>query len=271
MSFHEISAEELRRYIRNHHENQYLLVDVRQPGEYEEGHIPGARLVPLPELVGSIEALPKEKELVFYCRTGSRSMAASTMIEEEFAQSEVYNLNGGILAWEGGVVERPPQIRVFKKQTTTEEMMMTAMNLEKGAMRFYTMADERWGGEPWSEVFARLAEAEIGHAMMIYRILRQANAVEDDFESVFSGLLGDVLEGGISLAEALDKAASGKEHLCMHLMELALSIEYAAYDLYRTMADKTENAEAGDAFLKIAQAEKSHMNLLIGALSDCPA
>jgi rhodanese-related sulfurtransferase len=49
MSIHEINPEELRRYIKNHNEKEYLLVDVRQPDEYEEGHIPGARLLPLPD------------------------------------------------------------------------------------------------------------------------------------------------------------------------------------------------------------------------------
>jgi sulfur-carrier protein adenylyltransferase/sulfurtransferase len=270
MSFHEINAEELRRFIGNHHENKYLLVDVRQPGEYEEGHIPGARLLPLPELPKRMDTLPLDKELVFYCRSGSRSMAASTMVEEESPQAEVYNLDGGILAWEGGVVMKPPQVRLFGTKATVEQMLMTAMDLEKGAMKFYTMADERWGGEEWSEVFARLAEAEIGHAMMIYQLLRREKDIKGDFDTVFSRLLGDVLEGGMSLAEALDRAASAKNRLCIHLIELALNIEYSAFDLYRTMADRATDSEARDVFLKISQAEKSHMNILIGALGTCP-
>ncbi len=269
MSFHEINAEELRKFIKKHHENQYQVVDVRQPGEYQQGHIPGARLLPLPELAKKLDTLPMEKELIFYCRSGGRSLAASTMIEEESSHTEVYNLNGGILAWDGAVAEDLPKVRLFEASASMEQMLMTAMNLEKGAMKFYTMADERWGGDSWSEVFGRLAEAEIGHAMMIYKILGREKKVVDDFDTIFSGLSGDVLEGGMSLADALEKAASGKG-LCIHLIEFALKIEYAAFDLYRTMADKTTDAGIRDVFLKISQAEKSHMAILIGALGTCP-
>ncbi len=269
MSFHDISAEELRRFIKNHRENQYQLVDVRQPGEYGEGHIPGARLLPLPELVKGIDTLPKEKELVFYCRSGARSMAASTMVEEEFPQVEVYNLSGGMLAWDGAVALKPPQVRLFDRQVSSRQLLMTAMDLEKGAMRFYTLVDERYGGEDWSEIFGRLAEAEIGHAMMIYRLLQQEETEPADFDTVFSGLSGDVLEGGMPLAEALGMAAEAGKHLCIHLVELALNIEYAAFDLYRTMANRTEDAHAREVFFKISQAEKSHMDILIGALSTC--
>jgi rhodanese-related sulfurtransferase/rubrerythrin len=271
MGFHEIQPDELRQFIKTHHENEYLLVDVRQPDEYEQGHIPGARLLPLPELAVSMDTLPMDKELVFYCRSGARSIAASTLVEEESEQTEVYNLTGGIISWEGNVVERPPQVRIFAASATPEQMMMTAMDLEKGAMRFYTMADERWGGENWSEVFARLAEAEIGHAMMIYQLLSRENTLKDDFDTVFSGLQGDVLEGGTTVADALDRAASAEDRYCVHLIELALNIEYSAFDLYRTMADQVTDSKARDAFLKISQAEKSHMNSLIGALGTCPS
>ena len=45
-----LEADEARDYIAKHKEGEYLILDVRQPGEYEESHIPGAQLLPLPEL-----------------------------------------------------------------------------------------------------------------------------------------------------------------------------------------------------------------------------
>ncbi|MCP4107941.1 MAG: hypothetical protein GY749_20750 [Desulfobacteraceae bacterium] len=53
-------------------------------------------------------------------------------------------------------------------------------------------------------------------------------------------------------------------------MELSLNIEYSAFDLYRTMAEQTEDKEAEKVFLSIAQAEKGHMRTLIKAVSECP-
>ena len=271
MSIHEINQEELRRYIGDHDEKDYLLVDVRQPGEYGDGHIPGARLLPLPELAGKMDTLPRNLDLVFYCRSGVRSLVASIMAGEEFGTSGIYNLSGGILSWDGAVAEIPPQVRIFDKQVTPEELYMTAMNLEKGAMNFYMTVDIRYGGETWSDVFGRLAEAEIGHALAVYRLWRKGRTGVDDFDTVFAGLSGNVLEGGMTLPEALDRAAAPGGRTCVHLMELALHIEYAAFDLYRAMADRAENPETRDVFLKIAQAEKSHMNILIEALGSCPS
>ena len=271
MSINEINPEELRRYIGNHHEKDYLLVDVRQPGEYQDGHIPGARLLPLPELVEKMDTLPRDLDLVFYCRSGARSMAASIMVDEEFGTTGIYNLNGGILSWDGAVAENPPQVRIFNKNATPLELYMTAMNLEKGAMNFYTTVDIRYGGETWSDVFGQLAEAEIGHALAVYRLWRKGRSGVDDFDTVFVGLSGNVLEGGMTLAEALDRAAASRGPTCVHLMELALHIEYAAFDLYRAMAEQALSQEMRDIFLKIAQAEKSHMNILIDALGTCPS
>jgi len=271
MSIHEINPEELRQYINNHNEKDYLLVDVRQPGEYEEGHIPGARLLPLPELVRNMETLPQGPDLIFYCHSGARSMAASMIVEEEFGTTGIYNLNGGLLSWDGAVAGYPPQVRIFDKQAAPEELYMTAMNLERGAMNFYMTVDMRYGGEIWSDVFGRLAEAEIGHALAVYRLWRKGRIGVDDFDMVFAGLSGNVLEGGMTLAEALDRTAVPGGRTCVHLMELALHIEYAAFDLYRAMADQAEGSEAREAFLKIAQAEKSHMNILIDALGTCPS
>ncbi len=271
MSIHEINPEELRRYIREHNEKDFLVVDVRQPDEYEEGHIPGARLLPLPELVRKMETLPSGLDLVFYCHNGGRSMAASLMVEEEFGAAGIYNLNGGILSWDGATAENPPRVQLFTKGASPEDLCMTAMNLEKGAMNFYMTVDMRYGGEDWSDVFGRLAEAEIGHALAVYRLWRRGRTGVEDFEAVFAGLSGNVLEGGMTLVDALDRAAgSSGGRTCVHLIELALQMEYAAFDLYRVMADQAENPEARDAFLKIAQAEKSHMALLADALGGCP-
>lgn len=52
------------------------------------------------------------------------------------------------------------------------------------------------------------------------------------------------------------------------VIEMALSIEIQAYDLYRTMADRRGQGEAQDAFLSIAQMEKSHMKLVAKMLGD---
>jgi rhodanese-related sulfurtransferase/rubrerythrin len=269
MGIHEIKPEALRQYIRGHHEKDFLLIDVRQPGEYEDGHIPGARLLPLSDFVLEMETLPRDKDLIFYCHSGGRSLAAAMMAEDEIPAAAIYNLEGGIRAWNGAITPHPPRVQVFDRQATPESLYMTAMNLEKGAMNFYTTIDMRYGDDAWSEVFGQLAEAEIGHALAVYRLWRRGRIGMEDFDVVFAGLSGNVLEGGMTLAEALDQAAEPGGNTCVRLIELALHIEYAAFDLYRTMADQVAMPDVKDAFLKIAQAEKSHMSILVDALGRC--
>jgi len=47
LEFETLTAEEFGEYLKNHNEKEYLLIDVRQESEYELGHIPGAKLMPL--------------------------------------------------------------------------------------------------------------------------------------------------------------------------------------------------------------------------------
>jgi rhodanese-related sulfurtransferase len=64
--FTNLSADELRTYLQNNREEDYLLVDVRQPREYSQGHIPGARLLPLGELSARLGELPRDRDVIFY-------------------------------------------------------------------------------------------------------------------------------------------------------------------------------------------------------------
>lgn len=269
MSIVQMNPEQLRRFIQGRHEKAFALIDVRQPGEYAQGHIPGARLIPLPELIQTMEALPRDKELVFYCRSGGRSMAAAMVADEEIVDKTLYNLAGGIMAWDGGLAADFPRVQLFGGQEDAITMLQTAMNLEKGALNFYTRVHDRYEGESWVNVFADLARAEIGHAKTVYHFLRQIEPQGDAFDVVFERLPGDVLEGGMSLDSALKKVAAVQGRVCLRLIELALQIEFAAYDLYRTMADRTSETDAREAFMTIAQAEKGHMRSLARAIDGC--
>ncbi len=62
----DLSAADLRTYLADHHESDYLLVDVRQQKEYAHSHIPGARLLPLAELPARIAELPADRDIIFY-------------------------------------------------------------------------------------------------------------------------------------------------------------------------------------------------------------
>jgi len=80
--------------------NQVKLVDVRRSDEYtgELGHAAGAELITLDTLPAKISTLPKDKPIVFICRSGGRS-AQATAFALESGFKEVYNMRGGMLLW----------------------------------------------------------------------------------------------------------------------------------------------------------------------------
>lgn len=75
-----------------------LLVDVRTPGEVAEGMVEGAVNIPLQEMTHRLAEFPKDRDLLIYCRSGKRSMAASNFLVEN-GYTRVFNVVGGYLAF----------------------------------------------------------------------------------------------------------------------------------------------------------------------------
>ncbi len=83
--------------IRNHPD--VVLIDVREQWEYDAGHIPNVKLIPLGELPQRINEIPKDKFVVMTCRSGNRSNQATQFLRKR-GFDNVHNMEGGILAWE---------------------------------------------------------------------------------------------------------------------------------------------------------------------------
>ena len=76
-----------------------LIIDVREPHEFTQGHLEGAWLIPLGQLERHMDAIPRDRDLVLYCRSGSRSAHALEMMRGAgFHRAK--HLKGGYLAWQ---------------------------------------------------------------------------------------------------------------------------------------------------------------------------
>lgn len=75
-----------------------FLLDVREPYEYAEGHIEGARLLPLGELGRRLNELPRDREILVICRSGNRSGMATRQLVQ--AGYQAVNLSGGMIGWQ---------------------------------------------------------------------------------------------------------------------------------------------------------------------------
>lgn len=74
-----------------------ILVDVREPVEFQQAHIAGARLIPLGQLGSRLGEIPTDKQVLVVCQTGSRSGMAARQLAK--AGYDVINVNGGIMGW----------------------------------------------------------------------------------------------------------------------------------------------------------------------------
>lgn len=77
---------------------KHTVIDVRAASEWQDGHLPGATLIPLPELVGRLAEVPRDRPVVLNCASGSRSMIAAGLLQAH-GVDRVINLTGGYSAW----------------------------------------------------------------------------------------------------------------------------------------------------------------------------
>jgi rhodanese-related sulfurtransferase len=80
-----------------------LLLDVREPDEWQAGHAPDARFIPLGELERRAAELPHDRRIVAICRSGGRSARATRFLVA--SGFDVVNLTGGMRAWSASGLE----------------------------------------------------------------------------------------------------------------------------------------------------------------------
>lgn len=98
MEIKNIDAATAKKWLDN---KEAILIDVREPAEYASQNISEATLIPLSQV--HLNALPKHdgKKIIIHCHSGKRSAMACYNLLQEDSSLDLYNLEGGILAWAG--------------------------------------------------------------------------------------------------------------------------------------------------------------------------
>ena len=92
----EISVQELKQKFDS--KEDFQLIDVREEHEFDNCNLNG-ELIPMGTIIDQADKISKDKTVVVYCRSGSRSGAVINELEKRFGFTNLYNLKGGILAY----------------------------------------------------------------------------------------------------------------------------------------------------------------------------
>ena len=98
----QISAPELAAWLSDASRENPVLLDVREPWEFERARIAGAQLVPMREVAARLDEIDPAKPLVAICHHGGRSMQVALLLEKA-GHNDVHNLVGGVDAWSRSV------------------------------------------------------------------------------------------------------------------------------------------------------------------------
>lgn len=93
---HELTPAELKAMMDK--KQDYQLIDVREPYEYENANI-GAELIPMGEVLNNLDKISRTKTVIIHCKSGGRSRTIIDILEKQHGFTNLYNLKGGITAW----------------------------------------------------------------------------------------------------------------------------------------------------------------------------
>ncbi len=259
-----MTAQQAKEFIAAHHPDDYNLLDVRQPAEYEQRHLPGARLIPMGQLEKGLQGLDRKKPTLVYCASGVRSRAAVAVLENAGFE-DAWNIGGGIQAWDGLVDSGAPEpdLEYFKLATTPEQYVALAWLLEEGARAFYAELAEMIQDREAASLFRELTTAEEHHKaslLAVYEGLAGRPAQGDFPAGVLAAEPKDgLMEGGVAVSEALEWAR-GRQ--IKDIIELAIAIETNAYDRYLILHREVEDEHASRVFELISDEERRHLRKL---------
>lgn len=264
------TTDETKRFIREANLLDYQLVDVRQPEEYEAGHLPGAVLIPLGDLRERIADLDREKTTIVYCRAGRRSASGAAILDRA-GFGEVVSLGGGMDAWDGVTAKGSPTSAMvyFAEAVNAEEFIALSWLLEKGANRFYEAISRSLEDPGEKTMFGEFAADEARHMQSLTDLYRTISGREssDGFPEccLADESPQDVMEGHMHLSDALGWAL---EKDTRDILEMTLGMEADAHDLYLKMARELGSEDAGVVFDLLARDEKTHLERMADRLRE---
>ncbi len=269
-----MSPDEVKAILDEDKKGEFLILDVRQPMEYEEGHLSGSVLIPLDELESRRDELYRElysgRKAIIYCRSGKRSMAAAIALCD-LGFKNLYILDGGLNSWHfkmlKGKSEKKP--RITGKTANIKDVLVIAIKMEKMSYDFYIAARDKAKFESARTMFQQLGDVELSHMRRLF--LRLTGEIPESaglshidhylrqFDKESKGV-------GIEISAALmqvDEEAKSE----VDVLDIAIEKEYMANDFYKRAASVVVDEDVRALLHGLAHDERGHAATLLHQLA----
>jgi len=176
---------------------------------------------------------------------------------------QVINVSGGIKAWNDRVAFGPEDqgLELFTGNESIEETLIIAYSLEAGLRDFYLTMIDNVSAEAVKSLFRKLSDIEVIHQNRILEEYIQITGKEIDRDTFESGTVEKAVEGGLTTDEYIRLFRPDLDAL-PDIVDLAMSIEAQALDLYSRAASRSTDERSRAAMKKIAEEERTHLEHL---------
>jgi len=176
---------------------------------------------------------------------------------------QVYNLKGGIAAWQGHAAAGPSEMGMIllKGNETPREVICLAYGLEEGLRKFYSMSIKLAIGTAVVGVLTKLAKIEVKHKQRLFDLYLTIELVPLDVDAFEKRITSEFMEGGFDPDKFLEQSMPALK-TAAGVLDFAMMLEAQAMDLYMRYAEKSEDPEVKDILYQMANEEKAHLKSL---------
>ena len=188
-------------------------------------------------------------------------MAAQLLSGQGF--TNIINVAGGFNAWtsQKAFLGEEKGLALFDGVTSVESALTVAYSLEEGLKQFYEDMAAKVEDEGARQLFHQLSQIEVKHQDRILEQYTELTGRPVTRETFEARQVPEVLEGGLTTEEYASLLMPAYDTVAQ-IIELAMSIEAQALDLYLRASGKAENEAGKKALIQIANEEKTHLQRL---------
>ena len=193
---------------------------------------------------------------------GGRSRAAAQLLAGK-GFKDVYNLKGGIKAWQGHTAFGPAEMGMvrLKGDETSQEIIVLAYGMEDGLAGFYKSLAESMDDSEVVGVLNKLAKIEEKHKQRLFDLYLTLNPAITNKDAFEADIVSEVMEGGFTTEEFMEQNKDSMKTV-PDVLNMAMMLESQAMDLYMRYSEKAKDVKTKTVLYDIAEEEKAHLKAL---------